>query len=120
MMESKNEQDLASFIAENPLPCFSQVRIEDLSVNITSYDTEVIYLYKEFETSCIFAKCYSNILQTYLLSHRPSYVPPEPELSLTLTKSSNIQYLFSDIISIPLNYNGKLRFTIITKGIICI
>lgn len=103
-MASSDEMELTEFLAQNPLPCFVQVKTSDQPDGPT--ETEMVYLHKSFNSNCLFAKCYSNALQTYLLYHRPSYVPSDVDATLSLNPSANIKYLFSDIITIPHEYNG--------------
>ncbi|CAF0819430.1 unnamed protein product, partial [Brachionus calyciflorus] len=108
--QEKNDREklnLDEFVTKNQLPCFCEVNIADADIDNVEYDQEELYLYRQFEIDCIFAKCYSNILETFLLHHRPSYVPSESELNLTINnQTSDMKYLFSDIISIPYNYHG--------------
>lgn len=97
---------LSEFLEDNELPCFCEVKIgSDENEFIT--EKEKLYLYRQFENECILAKCYSNVLQNFLLQQRPSYIPSNPNFTLSTNQSLNLEYLFSDIVSIPIKYHGK-------------
>lgn len=101
---SNNDEqgDLAWFLGKNKLPCYANVNASD--ENNTTRD--LVYLYKEFKSNCLFAKSYSNLLENYLLHQRPSYVPSEVDLTYTQHSSASFRCLFSDLVTIPLNYPG--------------
>lgn len=115
--ETANDLSLNQFLAKYPVPCFAQV-------TRPNQHREVIYLYKQFTSNCLLAKSYSNLLENYLLHHRPSYVPSEAEFGASggsandwgasvercaqNTLMSN-KFVFNDIITIPFDYPGEPR-----------
>lgn len=98
---------LTEFLEKHELPCFCEVNIVDPDQSELKNEKEKLYLYRKFENECILAKCYSNVLQNFLLQQRPSFIPSDPNLALATNQSLNLEYLFSDIVSIPIKYHGK-------------
>ncbi|RNA07191.1 hypothetical protein BpHYR1_044732 [Brachionus plicatilis] len=102
--------DLSKFLEKNELPCFCEVSIVDLDGSIVEDEKEKLYLYRQFENDCILAKCYSNVLQSFLLQQRPSFIPSDPNLTLSTNQSSGVEYLFSEIVSIPVKYHVAIEW----------
>jgi hypothetical protein len=124
--------DLTTLIAKNNFPFFAYfynsetVQSHNNSNNIINNqgadaslksNEDIIFLYKSVDIKCILAKCYSSMLQDYLIHHRPSYVPTDtftPQTTLNqgtyLTQNTNnttsSSFLFNDVIAVPYNYHG--------------
>ena len=107
--EADTDGDLSDLLHENKLPYFAYVK------NETS--KSLVYLYEVFDADCLFAKCYSNSgpVINYLLHHRPSYVASESNFTTSVapTQTSNVEFMFSDIVNIPYHYHGKFRTAVI-------
>lgn len=112
---SSQRVDLADFLAANPVPCFANVLTAASSSSDTfaSSSADLVYFYKQFKCKCLFARSYSNLLESYLLHQRPSYVPSETEFGgfdktasiQTSTLKKNLS-AFSELVSIPFDYPG--------------
>ena len=106
--------DLVTLINSHKLPFFAQYYPNDTNSDKKSNNSsdEIIFLYKLFETKCLIAKCFSSILQNYLIHHRPSYVPSDNTPQITINQKTNgtssSNYLFNDIVAIPYNYKGRM------------
>lgn len=114
--EQGEEKELGDFIAENSLPCYAYVRNSHRNHENKDQDDkfeEIVYLFKQFEASCFFAKRYSNMFETYLLHHRPSYDPSDNNFTISSNINANIKQMFNDIVSIPYNYQGLVNDSII-------
>ena len=102
-LEDDDDKDLSDLLQENKLPFYSRVKNETSS--------KLVYLYEAFDADCLFAKCYSNSgpVINYLLHHRPSYAASESNLTSTLaqTQTSNVEFMFTDIVNIPYHYHGN-------------
>lgn len=107
--ETASGLDLVDFLLENPVPCFANV------TTLSSSSRELVYLYKEFTSKCFLAKSYSNMLESYLLHHRPSYAPSEAEISERNQKTVTNDTFISDFVTIPFDYPGRLGFYYFTK-----
>lgn len=99
-----NGELLSQFIAKNTVPCFAYVNTDEEKAS-----KELVYFYKEFNSKCLLAKSYSNMLESYLLHHRPSYVGSEIDSSLTKHSTVSAKFVFNDIVTIPFNYPGEFQ-----------
>ncbi len=97
--------ELNDFLNSHKLPCYVNLKNNEGVDESLSIQPEQLYFYKTFESDCLFAKCYSNLFENYVLNRRPSYAPSESNLN-TATKHSELKYMFNDVVSIPIEFEG--------------